>query len=107
MKHALHAGFLELFKAPVVSNYSQFSSKGRDLDIHSALTFTFRDIIIPADDRTWHDGYQCHNIKEKYVESFLGHNVTDYIGTDLFSQMFKRGRPAVVATLIEEVEPRK
>ena len=76
-------------------------------NIHSASTFTFRDIIIPADDRTWHDGYQCHNIKEKYVESFLGHNVTEYIGTDLFSQMFKRGRPAVVATLIEEVEPRK
>jgi len=76
-------------------------------DVYSALTFYFRNMMIPADDRTWHDGYQCHNIKEKYVESFLGHNVTDYIGTDLFSQMFKRGRPAVVATLIEEVEPRK
>lgn len=72
---------------------------------HNIMT---ENIIIPAEDRVWHEGYQCHKIKEEDLESFLGHNITDYVGADLFSQLFKHGRPAVIeAKLIEEIEPRK
>ena len=62
-----------------------------------------RNEIINEQERTWHQGFQCHQIQEKDVERFLGNKFQYFITTNLFGQMFKRGP---VIQIIDESDPK-
>ena len=59
---------------------------------------------IHADDRSWHQGHQCHEIKEEHVPLLLDHAIADYQAANLFAQLFKRG--PVVQLLEDDVDPK-
>ena len=59
---------------------------------------------IDAEDRSWHQGHQCHQIKEEHVPMLLGHEVADYHASNLFTQLFKNG--PVAQLLEDDVDPK-
>lgn len=70
-----------------------------DGNIHASGNTT-----IHADDRSWHQGHQCHEIKEEHVPFLLDHAIADYQAANLFAQLFKRG--PVVQLLEDDVDPK-
>jgi len=66
---------------------------------------TSNNTTIQANDRSWHQGHQCHEIKEEHVPLLLNHAVADYQATNLFAQLFKRG-PVGVQLLEDDVDPK-
>lgn len=70
-----------------------------DGNIHTSANQT-----IDAEDRSWHQGHQCHQIKEEHVPMLLGNEVADYQATNLFTQLFKNG--PIAQLLEDDVDPK-